>query len=185
MRIQLVTAAERPALNLSEAQDFLKISHGDEDAMIAGFIRASTEACESFTGRKLIKQQWCLTLNDWAEEVIQLPLSPVISVDRIEVMREAVFQEIAAADYLLDRTSHQAKILPASGIQWITPDIDVEGIKITLSAGFGDNQNDLPHDIRLGLLHWIAGAYDNMTPAGNQAVPMAEKLWQPYRRVAL
>jgi len=185
MMIQLISEAENLAVGLSEVRDFLKISHRDEDAMIAGYIRAATAACETFTGRKLIKQQWQLILNDWMEDVVQIPLSPVLSVDKIEVWQAEVFQEILPDHYLLDRTSYQTKIQPRAGYHWTVPEIEAEGIKITVSAGFGADRNDVPHDIRQGLLHWVAAAYDDGGSAGNQAALMAEKLWQAYRRVAL
>lgn len=177
-------ATQLPVL-LSEARDFLKISHGDEDALITSYIRAATGACESFTGRKLIKQQWQLTLNDWGDGVIQIPLSPILTIDRIEIWSAAAFLEIAADNYLLDSVSYQAKIAPQTGYQWPDPEIDVAGIKITISAGFGEGQNDIPHDIRLGILHRVAAAYDGGELAGNPAIVIAEKLWQPYRRLAL
>ncbi|PCJ44585.1 MAG: hypothetical protein COA81_01395 [Alphaproteobacteria bacterium] len=185
MRIERISmAAELPVL-LSEVRGFLKISHRDEDAMIAAHVRAAAEACERFTGRKLISQQWQLTLNDWGADVVELPLSPILSVDKIEYWTAGAFLEITAVNYLLDRTSYQARILPAPTYNWPGPEREVEGIKITVSAGFGTGHNDVPHDIRLGLLHWVAGAYDAGEIADNQAVIMAEKLWQPYRRVAL
>lgn len=177
-------ATQLPVL-LSEVRDFLKISHGDEDSLIASYIRAATGACESFTGRKLINQQWQLTLNNWSDNIIQIPLSPILTIDKIEVWTATAYQEIAASNYLLDSISFQAKIIPQTGYLWPDPDIDVAGIRITLSAGFGEGQNDVPHDIRLGLLHWIAAAYDGGEFAENQSVLMAEKLWQPYRRMVL
>ena len=184
MKTQLISMAVHLPVLLSESRDFLKISHQDEDALIVGYMRAATTACETFTGRKLITQQWQLTLNSWrsegAEGVIQIPLSPLLSIDKIEVWTTGNFQIIAPENYLLDSVSYQAKIVPQAGYRWPEPDKDVAGIIITVSAGFGDGQNDVPPDIRLGLLHWIAAAYD-----GAQDVSRGERLWQPYRRVAL
>lgn len=185
MRTQLISIAVQLPVLLSEVKDFLKISHQDEDALITSYIRAATGACESFIGRKLIKQQWQLTLNNWGKGIIEIPLSPILSVDKIEYWNGGVFQEITATNYLLDSVSYQARILPQTGYQWPDPTRDVAGIRITVSAGFGEGQNDIPHDIRQGLLHWIAAAFDAEEFAENQAVLMAEKLWQPYRRVAL
>ncbi|PCI33391.1 MAG: hypothetical protein COB54_03550 [Alphaproteobacteria bacterium] len=189
MKTQLISMAVQLPVLLSEARDFLKISHQDEGALIASYIRAATTACETFTARKLISQQWQLTLNNWRgdgpEGVIQIPLSPLLSIDKIEVWTTGAFQVIAPANYLLDNVSYLAKIVPQTGYQWPEPETDVAGISITVSAGFGDSQNDVPPDIRLGLLHWLAAAYDGGQMADNQAVLMAEKLWQPYRRLAL
>ncbi|MBL4801738.1 MAG: phage head-tail connector protein [Emcibacter sp.] len=186
MRIELISEAERLPVLLSEVRDFLKISHPDEDAMIAGYIRAATGACENFIGRKLIAQKWQLILNDWGNSgEIQIPLSPVLAIDKMEYWNGTSFQEIAAGDYLLDNTSYQAKILPDATSQWPEPDRNVAGIQIVVSAGFGEGQNDVPHDIRLGILHWVAAAYEGAGFGDNQTLFMAEKLWQPYRRMVL
>lgn len=190
MKIELISEAERLPVLLSEVRDFLKISHGDEDALIASYIRAATRACENFTGRKLISQKWQLTLNDWGhglphEGGVQIPLSPILSIDKIDYWAGTDFEEVAANDYLLDNSSYQARILPQPTYQWPDPDRDVAGIRIAISAGFGADQNDVPHDIRLGILHWVAAAYDGGSPGENQAVFMAENLWQPYRRMVL
>ncbi len=185
MKTQLISMATQLPVLLSEARDFLKISHTDEDAMITTYIRAATRACEGFTGRKLIKQQWQLTLNDWGDGVIQIPLSPLLSVDKIEYWNEGVFVEIASSSFLLDNVSYQARILPQTGYQWPEPTSDVAGIRIAVSAGFGESQNDVPQDIRLGLLQWVAAVYDAQELTGNQAVHLAENLWHPYRRLAL
>ncbi|PCI43056.1 MAG: hypothetical protein COB49_12850 [Alphaproteobacteria bacterium] len=182
MKTQLILSATQLPVLLSEARDFLKVSHRDEDALIASYIRAATEACESFTGRKLIRQQWQLTLNNWGGSVVEMPLSPLLSIDKIEYWSADNFQEIDAGNYLLDNVSYRAKIVPQTGYLWPDPEIAVAGIRITVSAGFGEDWNDVPHDIRLGVLHWVTAAYDN---GENQAVLMAEKLWQPYRRVSL
>jgi len=182
MTISLVSPPARLAVLLPEVRDFLKISHEDEDALIISYIRAATVACEQFTGRKLIGQQWQMLLNDWGSGEIQIALSPVLSIDKVEVWTAGVFQEIVPTDYLLDRAGFQARILPRTGYSWPDPERDVDGIRITLSAGFGPDHNAVPDDIRLGLLHWVASAYDT---DGGQSVMVAERLWQSYRRVAL
>ncbi|MCF8473080.1 MAG: head-tail connector protein [Emcibacter sp.] len=185
MKIELITAPAQLPVLLSEVRDFLKISHEDEDALLVSYIRAAMNCCENFIGRKLIAQQWQLTLNDWEEGVIEIPLSPILSVDKIEYWSSDIFQEISAINYSLDNMSYGAKIIPISGFLWPDPERDVSGIRITISAGFGDHQNAIPHDIRLGILHWIAGAYDGGRLAENQAYLLAERLWQSYRRVSL
>ncbi len=185
MTIELISPSTQLPVLLSEVRDFLKISHQEEDALLASYIRAATGVCENFTGRKLIKQQWQLALNDWREEVVSLPLSPVLSIDSIEVWDGTIFQTINSTNYLLDKTSYQASILPSPAYRWPDPKIEVGGIKILVSAGFGDDQNAVPHDIRLGIIHWVASAFDGHEMLENKAVLMAEKLWQPYRRMAL
>jgi len=185
MKKQLISASTQLPVHLSEIRDLLKISHQDEDALLVTYCRAAAQACEIFTGRQLLTQQWQVTLNDWRAREVQIPLSPVQSVDKIEIWNGSIFQLIDATTYLLDNTSYQARILPQPAYQWTDPARETGGIKITVTAGFGDDQNALPHDLRLGLLLWISAAYDGGLPGGNQSAALAEKLWQPYRRMVL
>ncbi len=185
MTLQPISAATCPPVSLSEARDFLKISHTEEDALLAAYLRAAADACEVFTGRKLISQQWRLTLNDWDGARLPLRLSPVISVDQVEVWTDSQYVALAADRYLLDRASYQAFLIPAPGQVWPAPTRDVDGVRITLTAGFGAGPNDVPHDIRLGLLHWVAAAYDDDASGSGPLLYLAERFWRPYRRVAL
>lgn len=183
MTLKIISSAVQMPVSLAEVRSFLKISHNDEDSLLASYIRAGGEACENFTGRKLLAQQWQQTCNDWGEGIILLPLSPVLSIDKIEYAAAGGFSEIPAVNYLLDNSGYRARILPEAGFSWPDPESAVEGIKITLTAGFGSSPNDLPHDIRLGILQWITSHYDES--GAGQAIFMAEKLWQPYRRLVL
>lgn len=179
MKLTLTAPPSREPVLLPEVRDFLKIDGTEEDTLLTTLIRTVRLACENRINRKLIAQSWQWTLNRWAVGDMFLPLSPLISVDLVEVHDGTEFQTISASDYLLDRTSHKPRLVAAEGAAFSAPDIGREGIRITMTAGYGDDWNSVPQDIRFGLLHGISALYEG----GDMAV--AEKFWQPYRMVQL
>lgn len=185
MKLHLMMASQNTAVNLAELRDYLKVCHNEEDALLVSYIRAATETCEGFLGRKLMAQQWQLTLNEWEGNYIQIPLTPLLSVDQVEVWTTDQFQDVVPENYILDQSCYLPRLVRAKEVSWPDPTREVEGIKITVTAGFGTSQNDVPHDIRLGLLHWIASVYDGGHSGEATLLHLAERLWQPYRRVRL
>ena len=181
MRLNRLSEATVLAVPLSEMRDFLKISHNEEDALLASLLRAGGEACENYISRKLLSQQWQITLNGWDEGAVNLPLSPILSLDMVEVWTNTQFVEVMAGNYLLDRSSCPARMVPEMGVIWPDPTRTIDGIKITLTVGFGVDHNKIPHDLRLGIMNWVAGRYDG----AGETIQMAEKLWQPYKKMDL
>jgi len=180
---KLSEPAAEPVL-LAEVRHFLKLDHHADDVVLSGLISSARQVCEDFIGRKLIAQTWRWTLNDWPAEDIFLPLSPVISLSEIEVWQEGAFQSVVLDDVLLDQDSFRPRLVPDALI-WPEPDRDVNGIHITFVAGYGSDWNAVPHAVRQGILHWIAGAYENRDGLNADSQTMAEKLWQPYRDIKL
>ena len=53
----LVMAAPPAPVALEEVKAFLRVQHSAEDALLAGFIRSASAACEAFTGLTLIERE--------------------------------------------------------------------------------------------------------------------------------
>ena len=54
MAIDIVTPAATEAITLSEAKNFLRVDHSDDDALISALISAARQMCESYTRRILV-----------------------------------------------------------------------------------------------------------------------------------
>ena len=88
---------------LDELKAFLRISVGDEDALLAGLVRAAAEHCEAFTGRALIERT--------VEEVV------VASTVRTRLTAAPVrgFDAVAAID-----AAGEAIVCSAHGARFVT-----------------------------------------------------------------
>jgi len=189
MNMILLTGPSVEPVLLSEVREFLKVDGNVEDGLLARLIMAARQACENFTGRKLIHQQWQVDFNDWQGTYpyghLSLPLSPMVSVDKLEVMGSEGWMIVDPGQYLLDKSSYRGKIIPADGACFPYPAIAVGGIRVSLTAGFASDWNALPEDLRQGIFHWIESRYEEDSALVQKAQKNAESLWQSYRMVNL
>ncbi|WP_321397377.1 head-tail connector protein [Emcibacter sp.] len=184
MKLDLITPPVAEPVTLAEVKEFLKIDHADEDSLLLGLIRSGRQACETFIDRKLVHQVWRCFRNDWGMGPVYLPFSPILSVEEVAVFKDGDYSPLSADSYLLDTGSFRPRLVQMDGQGWPLPEIPVAGIRTTFTAGYGDSWNEVPADLRQGLLHWIAGCFT----AGEDTLRekrLAEGLWRPYRMVKL
>jgi uncharacterized phiE125 gp8 family phage protein len=67
MSAYLLTAPAAEPLSLSDAKNFLRVEHGDDDAIIASLIAAARNHVEALTRAALITQTWRLVLDRWPD----------------------------------------------------------------------------------------------------------------------
>ncbi len=76
----LIAPAIEP-LSLGEAKLFLRVEHGDDDAVIAALVAAARAHIEALTRRCLITQTWRHVRDAWpADGRIRLRLGPIRSI---------------------------------------------------------------------------------------------------------
>ncbi len=81
LRVELVTPPSDAVVSLSEAKEHLRISHDDEDGLIAGLIDAATvylDGLDGVLGRALGPQTWLAVFTEGSRTDC-LPIGPVIS----------------------------------------------------------------------------------------------------------
>lgn len=157
----------RPALRLLQAPSIEPVTRAmvksiaaidsditDHDATIDILITASRQACEHETGRKLITQDWAVSLDAFPAAEIELPLSPIQSVVSVTYIDAAgATQTLSGSTYVLDNANDaQPFLLPAQGASW--PDtLDTAGaVTIRVRCGYGDTADAVPACARA----WIA-----------------------------
>ena len=151
-----------PALTLEEAKLFLRVDHGEEDALIAALVAAAGAHAERVAGRAFGRQEWeaSVAYHPWA--AIRAELWPLVSVaevrHRLPDGTEAVLD---AGDYRLDA---EDAILP------VLPWPDGGGITARLVVGQGWTE-----DVRQAVRTLVAYWYDHRS-AGSERMaeaPMA------------
>ena len=177
-----VANSEAPALPvaLAELKAFLRITVSDEDALLAGLVRAAAQLCESFTGRALIDRG--------VEELIaaatartRLTIGPVRTIDSVAALDEA------GAATVLDGDAYAAEI-DAGGEGWVRlrSASDARRLLVTYRAGMADDWNNVPEMLRHGILRLAAQYYLRRGDEGEVEVPAAvTALWRPWRRLRL
>ena len=186
--ILLIPPAAEP-WSVAEAKAFLRVEHGDDDAVIAALIAAARGHVEALTRRALLLQRWRLVLDTWpADGRLSLRMGPLRSLIAARVFDAAnnthsIDVETFVVDAAADVIASPCWSLPLPGRV-------AAGIELDVELGYGATASDVPdalrHAIRMLVAHWYEnrglaaiGASAAMLPGGLGA------LIAPYRVLSL
>ncbi len=184
----LVTPPQAEPVTLADAKAHLRISHADDDQLIGTLISSARRVVETRTGLCLIRQMWMQFRDAWPEDgVVSLPLWPIISVEELAVFGEDDQKAvIEPSHYVVDVVSRPARLMLRGSRIWQRPGRAVNGIAVSVEAGFGPSGASVPEPLRLAMLQLVAHWYENR---GNDAVPplplSIDALLNPFRAVRL
>src|SRR5690348_14313820 len=138
-----------PIVTISEAQAYVRIETGEEEAILAGLIRTASALCESFINQVVIARDFAVELpasGAWE----RLPVTPVRSIDSVEAVdANGVAAALASGDYAVD--------VDSSGDGWVRAAVSgVRRIRASGSAGMAADENGVPEPIRQGVLRLVA-----------------------------
>ncbi len=184
-----------PALEpvtLGEAKTWLKVTQAQDDSLIEELIAAARLNVERLTGKHLIEQNWSQYLDRWPESgVVELPLSPVIAVQAVNLYGEDDSQTLVdPADYFAALADEPPRLLLRDSSAWCAPGRIAHGIGIDLTTGYGPAPADVPEPLRMAVLRFVAAWYEyrEVPPPGTPASRLPNgvlDLLEHYRRVKL
>lgn len=157
--LQLVTGPTAEPVPLGVARAHCKIDGSDDDAVLTTYILAARTYVERITGRALMTQTWRMTVDEFPEYSLELPLSPVASVSSVTYLDAAgATQTVSAATYVVDTSSVPARLALADGAAWPTPAVRPGAVSITFVAGgtLAEVPEPLRQAIVLLVAHWHA-----------------------------
>jgi len=186
--LQLVVPPAAVPISLHEVKTYLSYFEPDQDAIIAGLVRAATDYVENATGLRLINQTWAwgTTLPCFWSGFLRLPLSPVQSVDSVVYIDSGGVQQVLSpATYSLKGD----RIVLAPEVQWPSVWRGPDSATITFTVGFGDDHNAVPHDLRQGIMMLVAFWFSQREAAsiGPDSGPVSDvpfsvkQILAPYR----
>lgn len=166
------------AVSLAEAQAYLRIETGDEEALLAGLIRSATALCEQFTGLRLIARPVTERMRvgaSWAK----LAAGPVRSIDAVaEVAADGSAMALPMEAYAID--------IDARGDGWVRLVGGGETLlSVSASVGLAVDGNGVPEPLRQGILRLTAHLFNERDGDGGQPPAAVTALWRPYRRMVL
>lgn len=194
MTSKRLTPPQNKPVSLAETKNNLKIDHDGEDELLSGLIDQATDHVESYTGLRLIEQEWRFAFDCVPEDhVFNLSQGPLRSVAAMRfISRNSQATEIPGSDYQVDDLSRIPRInlhsYSASALQ--TDPSQLNAIEIDAWLGFGPIGTEIPEDIRRALLltiaHWYEyrGAVDN-TPNLEAFHGQFSRLLSPYIEIKL
>ncbi|MGV3580002.1 head-tail connector protein [Brevundimonas sp.] len=181
MAVVVITPPE-PLVSLEDAKDHLRVTEGDEDGLIEGYIAAASawiDGPAGWLGRSIGEQTLELRGNVFACGE-RLPFGPVIAVTEIH------YVDAQGVDQLLDPTIYQiveGGLASAHGRSWPSLRGDAEGVRILYQAG----EDTVPAQVRQAVLLLVGQWFRNRMAVnvGNIANELpfgVEALLSPLRR---
>lgn len=173
------TGAALPAVTMSEAQAFVRIETGEEEALLAGMVRSASALCEAFLNQVVIVRDYAVEV-EAGERWTRLPLTPVRSIVAVEgVKADGTSVVLDPAAYAID--------VDAQGDGWIRVERDpgVRRLRVSGSAGMASDSNAVPEPIRHGVLRLVAHLFAARDDSGGEVPAAVTALWRPYRRMRM
>lgn len=152
----LLSGPSAEPVNIAALRQHLRLEAGD-DALLASLISAARMTIEAQSGLRLMQQKWRVLIDDWPSEIFALPLRPVHEINAIGLVNART--GIAATGYELLQSGD------AAHLHIMTNDLPRPkqtrfGIRIDLTAGYGETPDAVPEDLRLAVLSLAAHWYD-------------------------
>lgn len=185
---RVTPAADLAALvSLADAKAHLRVSHLNEDALIARYLEAIADYLDGYEGvlgRALRPQSWKLSLSELpaCSDTIRLPLIPFGEVTAIEYDTEAGDTlTLDPALYRVRKDEGFGLVEPAFGQTWPA---DMSELRVTYLVG-RDQDRPLPMAIYHAALLLLGDAYDNRSAQTEGRIvsvnPAVERLLAPFR----
>ena len=173
-------AASALAVAVEEAKSYLRIESEEEDALLAGLIRAATGLCEGFTGQALIVREVREAIpaaSDW-RRLVRTPVRAISAVERLTA--DGVAVALPVDGYAID--------IDANGDGWVrtTAQAGATRALVTYQAGLATDWNGVPEPVRQGIVRLAAHLFTHRDAADDGGPPAAvAALWRPWRRMRL
>jgi uncharacterized phiE125 gp8 family phage protein len=174
-----MTGLAEPIVAMSEAQAYVRIETGEEEALLAGLIRTASGLCEAFINQVVIARPFeCELPASGAWE--RLPVTPVRSItDVAAVDPGGVITALASSGYTMD--------IDFAGDGWVRVGeaARTSRLRVSGSAGIADDENGVPEPIRQGVLRLVGHLFAGRDGEGGEPPAAVTALWRPFRRMRL
>ena len=197
MAIKIVTPPNSEPITLGDMKDYLRVDDTTDDMLISSLISVAREFCEGFQNRAYITQTMELTMDYFPsqyrllyyglpfesynhrnrhhhKDAIKIPMPPLQSVVSITYTDDTgVTTTLDPSTYIVDLDSEPGKIVPSSGNQWPTVQLQpVNGVRVRYIAGYG-NSDAVPNSIKQVIKMLVAHWYENRGAVGTVSEEIA------------
>jgi len=211
MRTEALTLPVAEPLLLDEVKDHLRIEGAAEDAALGALITAARLSVEEYADLRLINRTEAIYLDAWplvrkqdtspwwsgsANGAVSLLSSAAgfaaLTVRPVSAIASITIVAVDDSETVWDAGNYQLKpgMKPSVALKtsrrWPVPGRALEGLKITLTSGFGPDWNYVPASVRQAVLMQAGYLYthrgDNGGSTSNAVVASgAASLLAPYR----
>jgi uncharacterized phiE125 gp8 family phage protein len=174
-----MSGSAEPIVSMSEAQAYVRIETGEEEALLAGLIRTASGLCEAFINQVVLAREFEVDLpasGCWE----RLPITPVRSITGINSVDSSGATNTLMSDgYTID--------IDFAGDGWVrlAQSTVASRFRVSGRAGMADDENGVPEPIRQGVLRLVAHLFTTRDGEAGEPPAAVTALWRPYRRMRL
>jgi uncharacterized phiE125 gp8 family phage protein len=168
-----------PAVGLAEAQAYVRVETGEEEAVLAGLVRTASAMCEQFTGQVLLSRDFRETVRGRGEWQ-RLSRTPVRSIDMVEgIAADGTATLLPAGTYAVD--------IDSAGDGWVRmmQEPGEARLRVSGTAGMAVDGNGVPEPLRQGIVRLTAHLFNSRDGGSGDPPAAVTALWRPYRRLRL
>ena len=159
-----ITEPQNKVVDLPDAKLHLRVDHDDEDVLIERIIDAATEQCQDYQNRAYITQEFKLTLPRFPfyGRHIRIPRPPLQSIAKVEYLdRDGGEQELSSDNYRVNTDTEPGMLVLEKDETWPDTLWAPDAVRVTFTAGYGDESTDVPPDYRSAVLLMVGHLYEN------------------------
>lgn len=154
------TAPALEPVTEAEVREHLRIPPGGETALLTRLISTARQWAEEYLSRALITQTLVYRLDAWPDGPIVVPRPTLQSVTSIVYVDAAGTETTwSSSDYETDAASEPARIQPVPTKSYPSLRSQLNAVRVTYVAGYGDARSDIPEPIRQAILLKITDLY--------------------------
>ena len=168
--ITVITEPTIEPVTLAEVKSVLRISHSDDDTMLAGYIKSARRWAENYLDLFIMTQTVEFTVDMWPGLEFGLgvwPIQSVTSVKYDDTSSPITEQTLAeATDYYADVISGCGRIKAVD--TWPTVTERPNAVKVRLTVGYEDTaaspidlRDGVPEEIKTGIKLYIRMLYES------------------------
>ena len=165
MLLKETTPAVLNPVPLQELAAHLRLGHGfaddgSEDALLELYLRNATAVIETRTNGALIERDFTLQVPAWDRNGhVHLPVGPVAAIGTFQIIAGGNTSTLDPSDWVLESGTRRQRITGPGGGP--LPGLPRGGIaELSFTAGYGPSWNEVPDDLRHGVLILAAHYYE-------------------------
>jgi uncharacterized phiE125 gp8 family phage protein len=166
--LTLLSRSDDQPLSAADLLVHVKELDSSQYAYVDDLAKAATELFEGRTGRALFTQQWIETFDRFpvCESFLKLQRPPLQTVDLVEYRDPStgVWTTWASSNYTVDASEVFGRIVLAVDATWPGVLNRPGSVRVTFTAGYGENADDVPADMLQALRYLVGHWYEHREP---------------------